>query len=444
MEQQQQQSEEVITDVALIEQDKSTVKILQEDDLKTVKETMEKVSGFKRKYTVKKLTVTDIDSKDQKEKLRLAMADLRTTRTTLDETRKTKIKPYQETIAFINGNYNKAIDIIKEMEAPLKVLKSDVDEKIEARDKEAEIQAQARLNSRVAQIINAKMVFDGEFYSIGSEEFNVPAISLGIVDLQTMTDGVFENVLGQIIEKNEAITKAQAEKDEAACIAEQERLDREAEEKRLFEEQQAKLKKEQDDLAAEMAEFKKQKEELAKQQEELAKQKEAEAARLLAEENARIEKLWRSRLEQIEDAGWDGQKSFDSGNNGSKIFTYEELISLSLTDFENRKQTHNAMVLERREQKRIAYEKERILKEQKELEEKQAEEERIKKQAIADQKYKEEQDELNRQAELLKLGDKSVWEDFIIRLKAITYPEFKSVDYKNKVGSVRDFITDLK
>ena len=104
------EEQEAITDIALIEQDKSTVKILQEDDLKNLKDAVEKIKSFKRKYGIKKMLVTDIESKDQKEKLRLAIAEVRTTKTSLEKDKKEKTLPYRNTVAYINNNYDKVID----------------------------------------------------------------------------------------------------------------------------------------------------------------------------------------------------------------------------------------------------------------------------------------------------------------------------------------------
>ena len=75
------------------------------------------------------------------------------------------------------------------------------------------------------------------------------------------------------------------------------------ENKRLFDLQQAQLKKEQDDLAAELAEFKKQKEELRLAQEKLAQEKEAEEQRKQIQEQARIQSIVDARKKELVSLG---------------------------------------------------------------------------------------------------------------------------------------------
>jgi hypothetical protein len=253
------QEEEQITDVAIIEQPKETVAILQQLDLKEVKEAMEKVSKFKRSYTPKKLAVTDIDSKEQNKKLIAAIADVRTTRTSLEKVRKEKIKPYKETIEYINGNYNKAIEILEAIQDPLEKIKDDVKEKIEARDKEAELKQAALLNERVDKLMKAGIVFhpDSKYYVIGSEEFDVPVTSFDAADIQSMTDKIFEGQLAIVTEKSETITRLTAEKKQKDADAEKKRLEDEAEQKRKDDELRLENEKKQKELDAEKEQMRK-------------------------------------------------------------------------------------------------------------------------------------------------------------------------------------------
>ena len=64
--------------------------------------------------------------------------------------------------------------------------------------------------------------------------------------------------------------------------------------------------------------------------------------------------------------------------------------------------------------------------------------------AISDKKLQDDLDEKDRLDALAKQGDQAVWNDFISRLKAIDFPVMQSKDFKDKVGSVRDFISNLK
>lgn len=477
MEQQQQQSEEVITDIALIEQDKSTVKILQEDDLKTLKEAVEKIKTFKRKYSVKKLTVTDIDSKEQKEKLRLAIADVRTTKTSLEKDKKDKTLPYRNTVAYINSNFDKVIEAAEGILDPLKAHKKEVDELVEAKEKEAEIQAQARLNSRVAQIINAKMVFDGEFYSIGSDEFNVPTISLGIVDLQTMTDGVFENVLGQIIEKNEAITKAQAAKDEAARIAkEEEEAEQERQRVQRIKDQE-KIDADKKALEDEKAEMRRTRIESRCEQLEMlgvVKQKNGnyligtttitvdemgdsapahwstfiaglktsiEESKAAAAEKERLEKiadehkiLVEKRIDELVSIGL----SYNKDKSKLSFFDIEVDIATEVALMSDENWVSFIQITKPLIAMGIEQENKRI------ADEKAIADKAIADKAIADKAEADALEEKNRIEALNKQGDAALWNDFISRLKAISYPEVKSNDFQIKINDVRTFIDGLK
>lgn len=423
------------TEVALLEQDKSTVAILQEDDLKNLKEAMVKVSYFKRKYSLKKITVIDIENKDQKEKLRLALADMRTTRTALEKDKKDKTLPYRNTVTYINSNYDKAIDAISGIEAPAKQHKKDIDDAIEAKEKEVELLMQQKVNDRIKKLIDANASFDGNYYSIGSEKFNIPTISLGIVDIQTMTDVIFDNIIEQVINKNELINAATKKANEEKIIAEEKRISDELEEKRILKEQQDKLKKEQDDLVAEMEEFRKQKAELQAEKNRVAKEKETEEQSKQIKEQARTQNIIAARKNQLLDLGL-------VYNNYLQVYYYNN-IDLVTED----KVSSLLPADEWNEVIRItSIEIEKIFKEaqEKASADKIIADKAIADKAIADKAAKDLADAEVAKVELEKKGDKAVWEDFISRLKAISYPEMKSNEYTGKVFSVKAFIESLK
>lgn len=427
--------EEVVetNEIALLEQDKSTVAILQPDDLKTLNEAVEKLKSFKKKYTIKKLAVADINSKDQKEKLRLAIAEVRTTKTSLEKDKKEKTKPYRDTVAFLNGSYDKVIEVAEKILEPLKDHKKEVDDKIEAAEKEAELLEQKKVNDRVDALQLAGAVFHNSFYEAGDEELGVPLISLGEIDLKSMTDSIWENVLSQVKEKVELVNTAKEKK--TAELAEQKRIadEKAAEEKRLFEEQQAALKKQQEEFQQQQAEFKRQQEELADAQQKLendrlsAEKEKQEKAN--AERKAHID----ARYDQLFALGMrlNGQYecyAFEDVNvdNKTEICLFNDVEWQALID------KITPAIAERKELARI-----------REEEELKAEQKRIADKAIADKKLADEAEAKRKQDELVKQGDKALWEDFVSRLKAISYPETKSPDYKNKVSTIQKFIDSL-
>lgn len=289
--------EDQITDLQLAKQDAGTVEILKQDVIDDLKSKLELVKSFKRKYTLKKLAVTDIESKEQKEKLRLALAELRTTRTGLKDDRISKTKPYRDTVAYINENYDAVIEVIEGMEAPLIEHNKQVKLEIEKKAKEEEERKKKLVIERVKKCQDAGMVFDGEYYSIGSEEFGVDQMSLGMVEFETMTEPIFENIFQQIEEKAKIIADAA-----------------EAKKQRLAAE---KLQKEEEDRKA--------KQKLLDDQAEVAaKQKALDDAEKLQKEKAAnlAAKIFKMRLYELASLGiqYDSSTAFSS-YKGSMIFS---------------------------------------------------------------------------------------------------------------------------
>lgn len=472
MEQQQQQTEEVITDVALTKQDESTVKILQEDDLKTLKEAVEKVKGFKRKYTLKKLTVTDITDKAQTERLRLAIADVRTTKTGLDKDKKEKSKPYRDTVAYINENYDKVIDSIElTILNPLKEYKKEVDGLIEAKEKEDELKKEHLLNERRDKLIAAgiKMGTSG-FYEIGSEEFGVDPITLGVVDIQTMTDGIFENILDQVVEKAAIINQAQANKDAADKKAKEEE---EAEQERLRLQRikdQAQIDAYKKALEDEKAEMRRNRIEARTEQLEilgmtmdaLSKNMVLGAMRISydymgdapasdwsrfiadfklsikenkekAEKEAARKLLVEKRSQELISIGMIANKTAGGFDYDDIDFSKDFIERASDIDWESSLAEAKSEIEIKEQAKKNKIAADKVISDK-----------AIADKAIADKKVADDLAEKNRIEALNKQGDAAVWSDFISRLKAITYPEVKSNDFHIKVNDVRKFIDGLK
>jgi hypothetical protein len=439
----------VSTELALIPEEdrKEIAKIVKTADVILIDSHKKKLKSFKAKFPAKKYVITDdlVFDKEVYEKALEQWREVKNYRTKNVEPDFKKLKaPYVAITKFYNEQTTPVIADYKAIEKPISdfVDKLEALEKIE-KEKEA-IALKKRTDDRVDMLIKAGMSFDGEYYSVGSEKFNVPTISLGMVDISTMTDGIFENILQHAKDKNDIIV-AETEKENAEIKRiEEELIAKAAEDKRLFDLQQAQLKKEQDELAAELAEFKRQKEELRLAQEKLA-QKQREAEMKAAQEIAKKEEaLWRGRLEELTDIGWNGQFAFDWPNDKVSVITYEELISFTDEQFTVVRSQFNSMVENRKEQQRLKDLDE--IKTRQEIADKlkKEQDEVIAAKAIADKKAKDELDEKNRIESLNKQGDQAVWNDFVSRLNAIAYPEVTSQEFKDKVAKVKAYHEGLK
>jgi len=441
------QTEIVKNELALIPESERNdiMKVVKTDDIILIDSHKKKIKSFKARFPAKKYVITEdlVFSKDAYEKALEQWREVKNFRTKNAEPEFKKLKaPYVAITKFYNESTNPIISEYKAIEKPISDYVDALEALKKAEDEKVQRELEQRLNDRVAQVVAAGASFDSEFYSIGSDEFDVPSISLGIVDLQTMTDGIFENVLAQIIEKAAIISEAQAKKDEEARIVEEQRIAKEAAEKKLFEEQQAKLKKEQDDLAAEMAEFKRQKEELRLAQEKLVQDRLDEEDRLKQAELAKKEATKKERIQQLTAPGlhWDGSY-YSLGYKHLKVHvSLTQIEELSIEDWDSKMNEVYAGITEQA----LLVKEDKEAADKKDAEDKIIADKSVADKAVADAKAKEEQDEINRQAELERQGDVPVWNDFISRLKAIEYPKMKSPLMASKVDEVKDFINGLK
>lgn len=244
-------------------------------------------------------------------------------------------------------------------------------------------------------------------------------------------------------------------------------------------------------------EFKKQQEDLERGKKELA-EKEAALKKALddqaeeqrkdvllkeAQERERIEKLWRGRLERLRPIGWNGQEAFAKYDENVIVATYQQLIEMSDETFANVLNIYQQNVendARLKEQKRLAE-----IEEQKEIERvmalgksrleqlkrydaettgkidvmgKWSDEEweiiRAGWQDVYDKEQKEkwekeqeekrQLDELRKQQELALSGDKVKWAEIIKQLDEITLYTMISVQYKKKLGIMREKLEEIK
>lgn len=155
----------------------------------------------------------------------------------------------------IDQEKNELVELIEEIEAPLKSMLVEIDNAILEEKNKAEREAQEKLQSRTVTLIEAGLKFTGSYYTIGE------TISIDAVTLKTMIDADFEKLLGSVKAENDKIQaeiqrKADEEKAELQRI-EQQRIDQEAKELEL-KKQQEDLKRQHDEIAQQKKEMREQ------------------------------------------------------------------------------------------------------------------------------------------------------------------------------------------
>jgi len=383
-------------DVAVIDQQK---------DLAHLNALVTEIQTLKLGYV--DLVINGPEDKDGYEKVRAAIGVLRPKRTGLEAERKSVVKPYNDTVKFINGEYEKITTLIQEGpggELELKEKKEAIDDIIKEQEEEKKRQEEAKINNRINELISKGMVFSGEYYSIAAPELNIPETSIGIVDIRTMSDELYASFLEVVTEKAKKIN---AEKERIA-----------AEEKKKKEEQEAADKKEREEMAAAKKKLEDDQAALKKQQDDLAAQQKLIDDQKKQQEQDRISGIVRNRSAVLVGIGleYNAQgESFDYKgealvSDAAGIAEHDDNAWLQLVD--NLKNT-------------VAQKKKEA-------------EEFIKKQQEEDQRKQQQLE----QERLAGLSDKQKMQEYMDKLLAIPAPPLTTKVWKNKAGTVRDFLTD--
>lgn len=257
------------------------------------------------------------------------------------------------------------------------------------------------------------MVFDGNYYIIGDKDLEIPETSIGVVDIRTMSDDLYNNFLQMVEDKSKKIT---AEKERVAAIEKKDAEEKEAAEKAEREE----FQKQKENMERLQKEMKEKEDAIKSQQEELDKQKrEAEQQQQQAEQN-RINDLIKHRSAVLVGLGMKYNQSGDT-------YTFEEV---EVSTHWITTATEGAWV----ESVQDTTEKIQAKKDfaAKALEAKQAEE----------KKQKELADALADKERLAGLSDKQKMQEYINALLAVPVPPITTKTWKPKLGMVRDFIND--
>ena len=227
--------------------------VLRKEDLARLNELASKLEKWREEYST--LTIAGISDKEGRENVRKAIATLRTERTSLEDNRKILVAPYNQTLAFVNDKFADAKLKILSIEEPLKEMKKRVDDEEDQIKEQKRLEKAQKLANRVDALTKNGCSFDGEYYSIKDDELGIAETSLGIVDLENMSDELFEKTFKDVVEKNNHITLERERIDEENRIAEEKRKEKERLESERIERESAALKEKADKMNTQVFNF---------------------------------------------------------------------------------------------------------------------------------------------------------------------------------------------
>lgn len=392
-------------------------------DIAHLKEIDLKIEKYKKEYVG--LTIADENDAEGYEAVRLALGDMRPTRTSLQLEKKSVTAPYRNAVAFINQQYAEKINAIAILEAPLKERKKEIDD-IEERLKEEKKQAEeTRLNNRINELLNNGMAFSGEFYCISAPELGVTELSVGVVDIRAMSDDLYKGILQQVIDKN------------ATIKSETERIQKEKEAAYLFQQKQEEearieLAKQQEALRLEREAMEKEKAEMQLERDRIEKDKQEEEDRKQREANERIQKVKDARHAELKSLGMEWELIRNEYWFGNITVSEQEITELGPEQWKDLFDTTSDLV-------KVA----KIKIEEKKAEERKAEEKRIADKAIADKLEADRQEQLRKDAELAAANDKTKWKNVIEQLQAVKIPEMTTQAGIKKANALKEYIANL-
>lgn len=242
--------------------------VITPKDLAHLTELEKEIAGYKEKY--KNMAIIDETDKVGYEAVVLAIRVLRTKRTGLESERKSIVAPYNNVVNYVNEKYKSITPQIEAVEKPLKEKKEAIDDIVEKKKEEAKLAEETKINNRVNELIKHGAAFDGSYYSIKDDALGISETSIGVVDIRTMSDELFQQVLQTVIDKNTKIVSEKERIDTEKKEEEEQRLAKEKEERQLFDKQKKELEKQQQKMKEQEAELKLQQDKLEKQKQEAA------------------------------------------------------------------------------------------------------------------------------------------------------------------------------
>lgn len=348
---------------------------------------------------------------------------------------------------------------------------AEVEDHLEKQEKDFEAQVAAekerRKREQEEQFILRQQTLSGMGALYADGNFTIGEVSFEMSLIKECDPDIWDNDIKPKFEAEYKIVQAE--------ILEQERLKQEKE---------AEFKKQQEEFEYKQRELEQKETALKAALEEQERKQREEEAKKQAEERNRIEKLWRSRLDQLDEVGWNGQEAFARYDDSIVVATYEQLITLTDEEFQPILISHNkkvAAIAEEEKQKRLAEieaqkEAERIkilgksrsdmLKQYNanmefypidslgKMEEAYFEdilagwqsayeiEQRSKWEKEQEEKHKAE--ELRKQQEMEQAKDKEKWSEMIRQVNAVEVYEMRSSQYRTKALKFRQKLDELK
>jgi hypothetical protein len=207
-----------------------------EQGIQKVKMVEAKIAEFKEKSTA--IAIADENDKEGYKIATEFLREVRTTRTGLEAERKMVTKPIMDFKKAVDEAYNKCTDACAEIEAPIKARKDEIDAIKEEEKKRKEEEIALRLNARISALQDNGCVLMDGYWCVGN-------FSVGVVDIQNITDEMFlNNVLPVAIKNYQEMLETKRKEEEA--IAEAKR--KEEEEKRKMQAELEAIRKEKLEL----------------------------------------------------------------------------------------------------------------------------------------------------------------------------------------------------
>ena len=207
----------------------------QKADLEVSKFQLGKDWIAKKKIEYSGLTIAGVDDKEGFKKVETAWREVRNKRLAVAGKHKELKADYLVITRKIDGAKNELTELLEEIEAPLKKELDRIEQIKEDEQNREENERQARLQTRVVELLENGMKFDGSFYSIAK-------ISMDVATLKTMEPDHYERLLEMVkAENQEILNKIAADnlaKENERLALEKQKADQELEAKKLADERE--------------------------------------------------------------------------------------------------------------------------------------------------------------------------------------------------------------
>lgn len=198
-----------------------------------------KINEWATQY--KGLVVTSLTDKEGLKAVKEGKAVIRKARTTVESKRKDAKSFYLEVGRSIDAKAKEYTSLLEDIETPLDTQLEKFKQWEEEEAKRKEEEAQRVINNRISTLKDAGMSFNGSYYVCGD------TMSMDINTIATMNDDDFTSLVAKVTD-----VKAQIDAEAARVEAEkQAKSERQAEERRKFEQEQKELQAERDRMQKE-------------------------------------------------------------------------------------------------------------------------------------------------------------------------------------------------